>query len=116
MAVQIDENFLIELGLGNAPDEKKRQFVQKTAETLEMRVGTRLVNELSDEQVDEFETLTPAETDSLEVVAEKHQKMVEWLGKNYPQQEEVIDEEFAKLKAELKAGVDAITSNGDSQQ
>lgn len=107
MAVQIDENFLAELGLGNATDEQKEEFAQKTAETLEMRVGNRIAQELSEEQLDEFEKLTPDPADSPDVMMEKHAEMVEWLAENHPNREQTIQEEFDKLKAELKAGLAA---------
>lgn len=109
MAVQIDDDFLNELGLGEASDEQKKEFIQKTAETLEMRVGNRIVEGLTDEQLDEFEALTPEQTDSPEVMEQKHAKMVEWLAIHHPnpKREQVIQEEFDKLKSELKAGLAA---------
>lgn len=107
MAVQIDDNFLNDLGLGGASDDQKREFIQKTAETLEMRVGNRIAEELSDEQLNEFETMTPDPTDPPEVMEQKHAKMVEWLAVNHPNREQVIQEEFDKLKSELKAGLAA---------
>ena len=107
MAVQIDDNFLKDLGLDGASDDQKREFIQKTTETLEMRVGNRIASELTDEQLNEFETLTPDQTDSPEVMEQKHAKMVEWLAANYSNREQVVQEEFEKLKNELKAGLAA---------
>lgn len=112
MTVQLDENFLDELGLGNATDEQKREFIEKAVETLEMRVGSRLAEDLTDEQIEEFEALTPAETDSPEVMAQKHQQMTQWLQENHPNQDEVITEEFDKLKNELKASLNSVFDQG----
>lgn len=108
MALQIDDTFLSDLGLGNASDEQKQAFMRKVLETLELRVGTRLAEELTDEQVEEFEKIAPTETDSPEVVEEKQQQMDQWLKANHPDQEKVIAEEFDKLKKELATGLDAI--------
>lgn len=110
MTVTLDDSFLNDLGLENASPEQKQAFVHRVLETLELRVGTRLADGLSDEQIEEFETMTPSETDSSEVVAQKQQLMEEWLRANHPNHEDVIAEELAKLKQELKSGLDAVTS------
>lgn len=56
---QLDDNFLKDLGLDNLPDEQKKAFLQHIYEELELRVGTRLADGLSDEQLGEFEKLLP---------------------------------------------------------
>lgn len=113
MAVQIDDNFLNELGLGGATDEQKQEFIQKTAETLEMRVGSRIAEDLTEEQLQEFEALTPNQDDSPEVMGQKHAQMVEWLAANHSNREQVIEEEFEKLKNELKTGLAAVLDTNE---
>ena len=110
MTLALDDNFLNDLGLGDASAEQKQAFVQRVLETLELRVGTRLAEELTDEQVDEFETMTPSESDPQEVVMQKQQLMEEWLKANHPNHEDVIAEELEKLKQELKSGLDSVAS------
>ena len=110
MALALDDNFLNDLGLGDASDEQKQAFIQRVLETLELRVGTRLAEELTDEQVDEFESMTPSETDPQEVVVQKQQVMEEWLKANHPNHEDVIAEELEKLKQELKSGLDSVAT------
>lgn len=108
MALALDDNFLNDLGLGGASPEQKQAFVQRILETLQLRVGTRLGEELTEEQVDEFETMTPSENDPQEVVAQKQQLMEEWLKANHPNHEDVIAQELEKLKQELKSGLDSV--------
>jgi hypothetical protein len=101
MAIQIDDSFMNDLGLANASDEQKQALMTQILQTLEMRVGTRLAEELSDEQIDEFEQLTPAEDDAPDVVEQKQAQMTEWLKANHPNHEAVIAEELDTLKGEL---------------
>ena len=51
---QLDENFLNDIGLGSLPEAQKKPFLQHIYEELELRVGTRLSDGLSDEQLEEF--------------------------------------------------------------
>lgn len=53
---KLDDNFLEELGLGQLPDEQKQAFLEHIYGQLELRVGTRLSDGLSDEQLSEFES------------------------------------------------------------
>lgn len=108
MTLALDDNFLNDVGLGNATPEQKQALVQRLLETLELRVGTRLAEELSEEQVDEFETMTPAESDPQEIVVQKQQLLEEWLKANHPNHEDVIAEELEILKQELKSGLDSV--------
>lgn len=52
---QLDDTFLQDLGLGNMPDEQKQAFLQHIYSELELRVGTKLSEGLSDDQLGEFE-------------------------------------------------------------
>ena len=53
---QLDDNFLEELGLGRLPEEQKKAFLEHVYSQLELRVGTRLSDGLSDAQLAEFES------------------------------------------------------------
>ncbi len=54
---QLDEKFLIDAGLGGLPDEQKKPFLQHIYNELEMRVGTKLSEGLSEDQLTEFEKI-----------------------------------------------------------
>ena len=53
---QLDDKFLQEIGLGGLPDDQKQAFLAYFREQLELRVGTKLSEGLSDAQLDEFES------------------------------------------------------------
>ena len=46
---KLDENLLIELGLGSLPPEEKNKMLAHIYETLEMRVGMKLAEQMSRE-------------------------------------------------------------------
>lgn len=53
---QLDNTFLEEVGLGTLPEDQKQVFLEYFREQLEVRVGTRLSEGLTDAQLDEFES------------------------------------------------------------
>jgi hypothetical protein len=53
---RLDDNFLEELGLSRLPEDQKQAFLEHVYGQLELRVGTRLSDGLSDEQLSEFES------------------------------------------------------------
>ncbi len=53
--IRIDDSLLEELGLATLPKEERDKLLRQIYETLEMRVGMRLAERMSDAQLDEFE-------------------------------------------------------------
>lgn len=92
--IRLDDNLLQELGLGSLPAAEKDKFLKHIYETLEMRVGTRLAERMTDQQLDEFETFIDRKDD---------QGAFHWLETNFPNYKEVVADEFEKLKTEIKA-------------
>lgn len=62
---KLDENFLEELGLGQLPEEQKQAFLEHVYGQLELRVGTRLSDGLSDEQLSEFESFIDRDSEKV---------------------------------------------------
>ncbi len=54
---QLDDKFLQELGLDQLPEEQKKPFLEHIYSELELKVGTRLSDGLSDTQLEEFEKI-----------------------------------------------------------
>lgn len=52
---KLDDNLLHEVGLGTLPPHEKNRMLNHIYETLEMRVGMKLAEQMSNEQLDEFE-------------------------------------------------------------
>lgn len=102
MAVQLGDDFFEEIGLGSIAVEQKQKLMGQLLETLQMRVGGRLAEDLSEEQLDEFEQ-TIASADDAGTAAE------EWLKANNPHYEAIIAEEISNLKSELRTNLDIVT-------
>jgi len=91
--IKLDDNLLQELGLGSLPAAEKDKFLRHIYETLEMRVGTRLAERMTDQQLDEFESFIDRNDDN---------GAFHWLETNFPNYKDVVAEEFEKLKGEIK--------------
>jgi hypothetical protein len=83
---RLDDQFLKDIGLDGLPDDQKQPFLQHIYSELELRVGTRLSDGLSDAQLEEFE----------QIIDHKQDKIMEWLSQHAPNYSQ--DEAFAKLQ------------------
>lgn len=99
MAIKIDSDLLVELGLAGLPDAEKNSLLRHIYETLEMRVGMRLADQMSNEQLDEFEKYFDAKDDA---------GAFKWLESNFPNYKDIVQEEFDKLKGEIKTSAPQI--------
>lgn len=79
---QLDDQFLNDVGLGNLPEEQKKPFLQHTYDQLEYKVGIRLSEGMTDDQLTEFEA----------IIDRKSEVITPWLQANAPnyQNEEVF--------------------------
>ncbi len=94
--LKLDNNLLDELGLGSLPEDQKRAMLQHIYETLELRVGTNLANQMSDQQLEEFEKFIDDGGDANQAQA------LQWLETNLPNYKQVVNEVFEALKLEVK--------------
>jgi len=90
--LKIDNSLLEEVGLGGLPDSEKNSFLKHIYETLEMRVGVRLADQMTNQQLDEFEQYFEAKDDA---------GAFQWLETNFPNYKDIVQQEFDKLKAEI---------------
>ncbi len=90
--LKIDNNLLQDIGLGDLPEVEKNGLLKHVYETLEMRVGMRLADQMTNEQLDEFERYFEAKDDA---------GAFKWLETNFPNYKDIVQEEFEKLKAEV---------------
>ena len=91
--LKIDNNLLQELGLSGLPDAEKNSLLKHIYETLEMRVGMRLADQMTNQQLDEFEQYFEAKDDT---------GAFKWLESNFPNYKDIVQEEFDKLKGEIQ--------------
>ncbi len=99
--LKIDNTLLIEIGLDSLPEVEKNSFLKHIYETLEMRVGVRLADQMTNEQLDEFERYFEAKDDA---------GAFKWLETNFPNYKDIVQQEFDKLKAEVAQSAPQILS------
>lgn len=92
--LKIDNSLLQEIGLGDLPMEEKDLLITQVYEQLEVRVGTRLAENMTDAQLEEF--------DSKYMQTQDQEGAIQWLQQNFPDYPKVVEEELYKLKDELK--------------
>ncbi|HSW78624.1 MAG TPA: DUF5663 domain-containing protein [Candidatus Babeliales bacterium] len=96
---QLDDNLLRELGLGDLPGPEKNKMLAHIYETLELRVGMKLAEQMTDAQLDEFEGFIDRNDEA---------GALKWLETNFPHYKDVVAEELDKLKNEIKQQAPAI--------
>ena len=96
---KLDDNLLRELGLGALPAQEKNRMLQHIYETLEMRVGMKLAEQMTNEQLDEFEAFIERNDEA---------GALKWLETNFPNYKQVVADELEKLKTEIKAAAPQI--------
>jgi hypothetical protein len=86
---QLDDKFLEDLGLNELPEEQRGAFLQHIYSELELRVGSKLADGLSDYQLQEFES----------IIDRKDDVILAWLQRHAPNYQE--EETFAKIQQSL---------------
>lgn len=105
--LKIDNTLLEEVGLGALPANEKNSFLKHIYETLEMRVGIRLADQMSNEQLDEFERYFEAKDDA---------GAFKWLETNFPNYKDIVQQEFDKLRAEVAQNAPQILAASQQAQ
>ena len=134
---QLDDKFLEDLGLDQLPEEQKQAFLQHIYEELELRVGTRLSDGLSDTQLEEFEKIIDRDQATIDAwlaqyAPNYHQDEIfmrmqqatkldpndpslrteyvatKWLEVNRPDYRQVVAQVLDELKKEIMANREAI--------
>lgn len=137
---QLDDKFLEEVGLAAMPEEQKKAFLQYVYDELELRVGTRLSEGMSDAQLEEFESIIDRKDDVItawlaEHVPDYHNDQAfgriqqatgldvndpglraeytatKWLEVNRPDYRDVVASVLEELKKEISSSKDAILGN-----
>ena len=98
---KLDDNLLTELGLGTLPAAEKNRMLNHIYETLEMRVGMKLAQKMSNEQLDEFEAFIDRNDEA---------GALKWLETNFPDYKQVVASELEALKLEIKTAAPQIVA------
>ena len=94
--MQFDENFLKEMGLSSMPEDKKPDFLNYLQEELEVRIGRRIAEGLSEEKLQEFDAIIDATAVS------------GWLEKNRPDYREIVNRTIEEMKTAIRENHDAL--------
>jgi hypothetical protein len=101
--IKLDDDLLQELGLAALPAEEKKKLLAHIYETLEMRVGMKLAEQMSDAQLTEFEQFIDRNDEG---------GALKWLETNFPHYKDVVAAEFERLKTEISQVAPQILSSG----
>ncbi len=91
---QLDDKFLQDLGLDQLPDDQKQAFKEHIYSELELRVGTRLSDGLTEAQLAEFESFVDRDAE----------KVRAWILANVPDFQN--DPTFQQLQASVQQSAD----------
>lgn len=134
---QLDDKFLEDVGLAGMPEEQKKPFLQHIYDELELRVGTRLSEGMTDGQLEEFEAIIDRKEDIISAWLAKHVPdyhndqafgriqqatgldvgdpglraeftATKWLEVNRPDYRDVVSTVLEELKKEIKSNKDTI--------
>ena len=136
---QFDESFLEQVGLSNMPQEQKDTFLQYAQDQLEVRIGEKMSEGLSEEQLDEFEKIIDNDQENVQkwlaqfgdyqndetfiklkedADADGDDQMLladyvtaKWLDQNCPQYQQIIHDVMGELQEEISQQKDAILAN-----
>lgn len=141
---QLDDQFLKDLGLDQLPEEQKQAFLDHIYNELELRVGVRLSDGLSDEQLKEFESFVDRDDAKVQQWVAMHASdyandanyqqlqqnapqgtdekailaeyaSLKWLGMNRPNYRDVVSQVLEELKNEIMSNRDTLLSDDTSQ-
>ena len=86
---KLDDAFLAEIGLAALPAQEKQPMLKHIYETLEMRVGMKLAEQMTNEQLDEFEAYINRNDEA---------GALKWLETNFPNYKQVVADQLELLK------------------
>ncbi|GHU08343.1 hypothetical protein FACS189431_4420 [Alphaproteobacteria bacterium] len=135
---KLDNQFLVDLGLGDLPEDQKKAFLQHIYSELEIRVGEKLTQGMSDAMLDEFGYFVDKNLDQMKAWLAAHvpdytaqpdyQKLqqravdtdeatllseygaMKWLQLNRPDYPKVVAATLEELKKEITSNKDKILS------
>lgn len=142
---QLDDTFLADVGLDTMPEAEKQPFLQHIYQELELRVGTRLSEGMSDAQLAQFEAIIDRKMEVVDpwlaqfvpnyISDAAFQRMqqvtnleandpalrseyasTKWLELNRPNYRDVVKQTLDELKAEIRNNASAILGQNQQNQ
>jgi len=135
--MKFDDNFLAEVGLQSMPEDQKKAFLEYAQEELEVRVGEKMSENMTLEQLKEFQGIMENDQEVVrrlvfemkkdfrqdeiyKKLLERHEVKegnweilseylsIKWIQKNRPDYRQVVEEVANGLKAEIRANAPQI--------
>lgn len=91
--ITLDDNTLKELGLDGFSESDKNAILKRIYEALELRIGARIAQKVSEEELKRFTEMTEQGKD---------EEAAKWLKEQVPEYQEIAGEELDKIKQEIK--------------
>ncbi len=140
---QLDDKFLQDIGLGDLPEDQRKAFLQHIYDELELRVGTKLSEGMSEQQMSEFESFVDRNEEKVrewfaanmadyasrpdyqqfassapqgtpEVEVMSEYASLKWLEINRPDYRQIVAQELELLKKEIMSQKDAILGQSEA--
>ena len=128
---KLNDEFLVEMGLSEMPAERKQPFLDHVESEMDRRIGEKISEVLTDEQFDQFTSVSEADQGAVNAVLMKvgdwqndsiFQALVSatglesndptlvnqyasmmWIAQNVPNYSEIVNSEVGKITAEIQA-------------
>lgn len=142
---KLDDTFLADVGLGAMPEAEKQPFLQHIYQELELRVGTRLSEGMSDAQLAQFEAIIDRKMDIVDSwlaqfvpnyttddaflrmqqvtnlaitdpALRSEYASTKWLELNRPNYRDVVKQTLEELKGEIRNNSSAILGQNTQNQ
>jgi hypothetical protein len=94
-----DEDIIKEFGLENFSKEEQANLIKQVGETLKIRVGMKLADVMSDDQLEQFQTVMDSGNE---------EEANKWLAANVPNYVQLVADEMKAIKSEIKQTLDAV--------
>lgn len=91
--MQVDDQFLKDMGFDDLEGEEKQKVLEDLLYTLNWNVGKRVAEQLPEDKAEEFDHLVEGKPGE--------QELADWLERNVPNYEQLIEEEATKLRDNL---------------
>lgn len=91
--VKLDDKLLEELGLDKFEEAEKDKILAKINQSLELRIGSRIAQKVSEEELKKFTELAESGKD---------EEAAKWLKEQVPDYQQIATEELEKIKTDIK--------------
>lgn len=100
--IKLNDELLESVGLGSLTPRQKNQVLDQMYATLELRVGMRLAERMTEEQLAEFDRL---------IAAGVEEDCLAWLERECPDYRDVVGVEFDRLTDEVRGVAPALVES-----